>query len=108
MAVFSSHEDEILIELVSKNAPLFDTRLQAYKDNTVRDNIWEEIGKALNKTIKTRRDGIQPFSLVTASILSFVWVARLVSRRFVGSCRPATCDWLPVAVSSRGLASRSS
>ncbi|CAH0730239.1 unnamed protein product, partial [Brenthis ino] len=50
MAVFSSHEDEILIELVSKNAPLFDTRLQAYKDNTVRDNIWEEIGKALNKT----------------------------------------------------------
>ncbi|KAF9405768.1 hypothetical protein HW555_013628, partial [Spodoptera exigua] len=50
MAVFSSHEDEILIELVSKNAPLFDTRLQAYKDNTVRDNIWEEIGKLMNKT----------------------------------------------------------
>ena len=51
-AAFLPREDEILIELVNKHPPLYDVRLQSYKDNIVSDNIWEEIGKALNKTSK--------------------------------------------------------
>ncbi|KAL4719688.1 hypothetical protein ACJJTC_018460 [Scirpophaga incertulas] len=50
MATFTDENDEFLVELIAKNPPLYDSRLKTYKDNIVRDNIWEYIASKLNKT----------------------------------------------------------
>lgn len=42
-AAFSSKEDQILLELVCKNQPKYDARLESYKRITVKENISEEI-----------------------------------------------------------------
>uniref|UniRef100_A0A8D8ZGQ1 MADF domain-containing protein n=1 Tax=Cacopsylla melanoneura TaxID=428564 RepID=A0A8D8ZGQ1_9HEMI len=46
---FSDKEDDMLIELVRQKPPLYDTRLESYRDGQVRGNIWEEIEKAMKK-----------------------------------------------------------
>lgn len=52
MATFTDQSDEFLVELIAKNPPLYDSQLKTYKDNVIRDNIWEHIGNKLNKTSK--------------------------------------------------------
>ncbi|CAH2092438.1 unnamed protein product [Euphydryas editha] len=50
MASFTNENDEFLVDLITRNPPLYDCRLKTYKDNNVRDNIWEYIASKLNKT----------------------------------------------------------
>lgn len=47
---FSAENDEKLIELVQQNPPIYDTSLDSYKNGVIRENIWKDVGKALNKS----------------------------------------------------------
>ncbi|XP_074041519.1 uncharacterized protein [Leptinotarsa decemlineata] len=45
----TGEEDELLIDLVAKNPPLFDPQVESYKDVTVRENIWKDIAGKMNR-----------------------------------------------------------
>lgn len=49
---FSALEDELLIEKVKDNPPLYAKQLKTYKDIQMKDNIWKQIAADLgaNKT----------------------------------------------------------
>lgn len=47
--IFSSAEDDMLIEIVEKNRVLFDSSDPKHKDLNYKDSIWEDIGKKLNR-----------------------------------------------------------
>lgn len=46
---FSKEEDDQLIDLIKSNPPLFNIKLKSYKNITIKENIWQDIGNKMNK-----------------------------------------------------------
>lgn len=46
---FSALEDEILIDKVKENPPLYAKKLKSYKDMKMKDNIWTKIAKEMGE-----------------------------------------------------------
>lgn len=49
---FSENEKEILIDFVRNNPPLYRQQHERFKDTELKNRLWEEIGRRLNKTGK--------------------------------------------------------
>lgn len=49
---FTDQEDAWLCQLISTNPALYDSKLAEYKNRTIRDKTWEEIGKTLYRSGK--------------------------------------------------------
>lgn len=49
---FNENEKEILIDFVRNNPPLYSQPHARFKDTELKNRLWEEIGKSLNKTGK--------------------------------------------------------
>ena len=49
MDVFTPEEDERFIHLVSQNPILYDSKHVDFKELHLKDNIWKDISKELNK-----------------------------------------------------------
>nr|XP_018903473.1 PREDICTED: transcription factor Adf-1-like isoform X2 [Bemisia tabaci] len=47
---FTDQEDAWLCQLISTNPALYDSKLAEYKNRTIRDKTWEEIGKTLYRS----------------------------------------------------------
>ncbi|RZF47722.1 hypothetical protein LSTR_LSTR005986 [Laodelphax striatellus] len=47
---FKDMEDEMLIDLVAENPPLYNPQVESYKDVFVRENIWKDIAEKMNRT----------------------------------------------------------
>lgn len=45
-------EEDKLINLVCKYPTLYDTSVENYKNNLIKDNIWKDIGRELKKNSK--------------------------------------------------------
>lgn len=54
---FTALEDELLIEKVKENPPLYAKRLKTYKDIQMKENIWKQIATDMgaNKTGKLNK-----------------------------------------------------
>lgn len=52
MNKFNKIEDEALIELVAKNAPIYNPQNKDYKDLNIRDAIWKEISETVGRSGK--------------------------------------------------------
>lgn len=50
---FTDQEDAWLCQLISTNPALYDSKLAEYKNRTIRDKTWEEIGKTLYRSGKS-------------------------------------------------------
>lgn len=66
---FSALEDEILIEKVKDNPPLYAKKLKSYKDMKIKDNIWAKIAKEIgelgyNRTGKSLQTKIIFFHII--------------------------------------------
>ena len=46
---FSSEEDDILVEEISKHSSLWQLSHAKYKDQRVKDNIWAEVAEKVGK-----------------------------------------------------------
>lgn len=49
---FSQEEDTKLAELVSQHPCIFDVEHKFYKNQGVRDNVWQKISEYMNKSRK--------------------------------------------------------
>ncbi|CAH2035526.1 unnamed protein product, partial [Iphiclides podalirius] len=50
MNTFSDEDCETLIELIRQHPPIYDAQLDSYRDENLKDNIWESIAEIINKT----------------------------------------------------------
>ncbi|KAK5637785.1 hypothetical protein RI129_000032 [Pyrocoelia pectoralis] len=50
MTNFSDEDTDRLIELIRQHPALFNSQLDSYRDENLRDNIWKVIGEGINKT----------------------------------------------------------
>lgn len=50
MNTFSDEDCETLIELIRQHPPIYDARLDSYRNENLKDNIWMSIAESINKT----------------------------------------------------------
>lgn len=50
--IFSSDEDDILIEIIQQNRVIFDSSDPKHKDIIYRESIWKDIAEQLNRNSK--------------------------------------------------------
>ncbi|KAJ8728928.1 hypothetical protein PYW07_006624 [Mythimna separata] len=50
MNTFSDEACETLIELIRQHPPIYDARLDSYRNENLKDNIWMSIAESINKT----------------------------------------------------------
>lgn len=52
MTAFSDEDCEKLIELIRQHPSIYDPKLDSYRDENLKDNIWINIAGKINKTGK--------------------------------------------------------
>lgn len=50
--IFTFEEDSMLADYLSRRPCLYDLQHSAYKDQQIKENVWKEISKKLNKSGK--------------------------------------------------------